>query len=99
MEESKELQTRNPSKSEIGKRLTEEGRAYFCSELVTKAYKVCGLLNESILDQACSNFLPGDWSSNKNSIQLTNGAKLGPEQMIFSGNIWDAEESTGEKGK
>ena len=79
--------TRQPSKSEIRKRLTEEGRAYFCSELIVKAYKVCGLLNENILDQACSNFLPGDWGSNKNCIQLINGAKLGPEEMIFGGDI------------
>lgn len=79
--------------------MTEEGRAYFCSELVTKAYKVCGLLHESILDQACSNFLPGDWDSTKNSIKLVDGAKLGPEQMIFSGNIWGAEATVGEKGK
>ena len=91
--------TRPKSKSEKSDRLTEEGRAYFCSELVTKAYKVCGLLDESILDQACSNFLPGDWSSQKNSIKLIDGAKLGPEEMIFSGNIWDAQKSTGEKGK
>ena len=79
--------------------MTEEGRAYFCSELVTKAFKVCGLLDESMLSQACSNFLPADWSSDKNSIKLINGAKLGPEQMIFSGNIWDAEASAQEKGK
>lgn len=90
---------REPTNSEIRKRLTEEGRAYFCSELVTKAYKVCGLLHESMLDEACSNFTPGDWDSTKNNVKLVSGAKLGQEQMIFSGDIWNVEASIGAKGK
>ena len=51
------------------------------------------------MDQACSNFLPGDWDSTRNSIKLVSGAKLGPEEMVLGGNIWDVEESIGEKGK
>ena len=63
-EESKG-ETRDPSKSEIQRkvRLTEEGRGFFCSELVAKAYKVCGIMSDEIMDEASSNFLPGDLSS------------------------------------
>ena len=42
-------------------KLIEDGRAFFCSELVVKAYKCCGILQQT--DEACSNFLPGDLSS------------------------------------
>ena len=79
-------------------RLTEEGRGYFCSELVVKAYKVCGILSDELMEAASSNFLPGDWSSDKDSIKLAEGASLGPEQLIFSGGMWEAEADTGEKG-
>ena len=96
-EESK-AKGRDPSKSELQRevRLTEEGRGYFCSELVVKAYKVCGILSDALKDEASSNFLPGDWSSAKDSVKLVEGASLGTEQLIFSGGMWEAEaEETG----
>ena len=42
-------------------KLVEEGRPFFCSELVVKAYKLCGIMQQT--DQACSNFLPAHLSS------------------------------------
>ena len=63
-------------------KLIEDGRAFFCSELVVKAYKCCGILQET--DEACSNFLPGDLSSTKEKLNLVNGAKLGKEHLLFT---------------
>ena len=47
-------------------RLVEEGRAFFCSELVAKAYKVCGIMQYT--EEACANFLPCDWQSSKQTV-------------------------------
>ena len=63
-----------------------------------KAFKVCGLLAEDLMDEASSNFLPGDLGSEKNLLKLIPEASLGREQLIFSGGMWNAEEDTGEKG-
>lgn len=41
-------------------RLVEEGRAFFCSELVAKCWKVCGIMKPT--EQASSNFLPSNFS-------------------------------------
>ena len=50
--------------SEVDKmRLVEEGRGFFCSELVVKAYKCVGLFES---DESCANFLPGDLTAAKN---------------------------------
>lgn len=42
-------------------KLLEDDRAFFCSELVIKAFKVCGIMAET--KESCSNFLPVDLSS------------------------------------
>lgn len=44
-------------------RMVEEGRAFFCSELVAKCWKVCGVMKPT--DQASSNFLPVNFSQHK----------------------------------
>jgi hypothetical protein len=41
--------------------LVDKDRTFFCSELVAKAYKVCGIMVPT--DEASSNFLPVDFSS------------------------------------
>ena len=71
----------NNSEAEEAK-LIEDGRALFCSELVVKAYKCCGLLQQT--DEACSNFLPADLSSMKDKLNLVEGAKLGKEILLFT---------------
>ena len=57
-------------------RLIEEGRAFFCSELVMKALKCVGLIQSN---EACTNWLPADLTSVKNRLNLVEGATLGPE--------------------
>ena len=70
----------------------QEGRGFFCSELVIKAFKVCGILSNEQMDEASSNWLPGDLASDKNKLKLIEGASLGPEQLVFSGGMWEKEE-------
>lgn len=62
--------------------MIEEGRAFFCSELVAKAYKCCGIMRPT--NEACSNFLPGDMTTAKNKLLLVPEATLGTEQLIFT---------------
>ena len=76
-------------------KLVEEGRAFFCSELVVKAFKCCGILQET--DAACSNFLPGDLVSGKNSLNLVDGASLGNEQLIFTETMFKQQQESEEK--
>ena len=55
-------------KEEIkNERLVEEGRAFFCSELVAKAYKCVKIMRQTDnqLNAACSNYLPVHWTSEK----------------------------------
>ena len=65
-----------------------EKRAFFCSELIAKAFKECGLLNT---DDACCQFMPADFAKKQGGskkLKLEKGAKLGDEQMI----MFDEEE-------
>ena len=77
--------------SDIAKaKLVENGRAFFCSELVVKAFKCCGIMQQT--NEACSNFLPGDMSSAKNRLNLVDGATLGPEELIFTETMFNAQQ-------
>lgn len=67
-------------------RLVEQGRAFFCSELVAKAFKCVGLMKPT--DEACSNFLPCDFMSNSGKLQLVDGATLGSERLIFTDTMF-----------
>lgn len=67
----------DPNSNEAKAKMIEDGRAFFCSELVAKAYKCCGIMKRT--NEACSNFLPGDMASAKNKLDLVNGASLAPE--------------------
>ena len=62
-------------------KLIDEDRAFFCSELVVKVLKVCGIMAET--KEASSNFLPGDFTEAANKIKLVEGAQFGPEQFII----------------
>ena len=46
----------------------EEGRTFYCSELVIKIYKICGILEPT--EESCKNFWPSHLSSNSNKIKL-----------------------------
>ena len=52
--------------NEEGKETIDKGRTFFCSELVAKAYKMCEIMKPT--DQACSNFLPCDFSTAKTTL-------------------------------
>ena len=47
-------------------RLVEEGRAFFCSELVAKCWKVCGVMKPT--EEACSNYFPVHFTTSKQTI-------------------------------
>lgn len=52
-------------------------------------------MSPELAEEASSNFLPGDWSSEKNSIKLVQNATLQPEQLIFSGGMYIPKEHDG----
>lgn len=54
--------------------LVDKDRTFFCSELVAKCYKVCGIMQPTELSS--TNFFPSDFGSDKNKLQLVDGAKL-----------------------
>ena len=72
----------------LGRRQTEldpmalmQGRTFFCSELVAKAYKYAGIMAPT--DTASSNFKPSNFSStNDQLIKLVEGASLTREILI-----------------
>jgi len=61
-------------------KLVEEDRNFFCSELIAKCYKVCGIMKPT--DEASSNFLPIDFTTQSDRLKLVDGAKLGSETNI-----------------
>ena len=48
--------------------MIEEGRTFYCSELVIKIYKVCGILEPT--EESSKNFYPHHLSSNSNKVIL-----------------------------
>ena len=69
-------------KRETDRNLEEDlsSRQFFCSELIAKAYKRCGILKS---DVASCQFLPGDFSSKSDKLSLTEGAKLEEEILLM----------------
>jgi len=61
--------------------VVEDDRTFFCSELVAKAFKVCGVMDNS--EEACSNFLPSHFSTNAFNIPLEKGINIESEQLIY----------------
>lgn len=58
-------------------KIVEDDRTFFCSELVAKAYKVCGIMAPT--DEASSNFLPIDFTTEGKRLKLVPGASLDNE--------------------
>ncbi|CAD8099254.1 unnamed protein product [Paramecium sonneborni] len=56
----------------------EQKRSFFCSELVAKAYKVIGLLDQG---KSCTQYYPKDFSQEK-ELELLQGATLSPEYLV-----------------
>ena len=62
--------------------MIDEGRTFHCSELVTKAYKCCGITKETTRSSA--RYLPGDLSIENNSLNLIAEAELSPEIFVIT---------------
>ena len=58
----------NNAEEEGRAKLLEDGRAFFCSELVVKAWKICQIMIEN--NEACSNFLPADLAQGRERFEL-----------------------------
>jgi hypothetical protein len=64
------------------KQFIEENRTFFCSELVAKAFKTLGIIEND--DTACSSFLPSHFSScNDKLLKYTQGTSLTDEMQII----------------
>ena len=72
----------NEEESKGGERLVEEGRAFFSSELVTKAYKCAEIMQPTA--KHSSNFLPVTWTSDK-AFKLVERAHVGLRSMAPMG--------------
>ena len=72
------------------RRLTEPGRDFFCSELVAKAYKCVNIMKPT--EEASSNFLPADLTSDKQRLKLIKGAILKREKIILSEGMYRDDE-------
>ncbi|CAD8084441.1 unnamed protein product [Paramecium primaurelia] len=57
----------------------EKKRSYFCSELVAKAYKEMGLLDQV---KSSTQYYPNDFTQEK-QLQLLQGATLSPEYLVI----------------
>lgn len=70
------------STDENQRQLIEEERTFFCSELVAKAFKVLGIIEDD--ETASSSFLPGHFSHlNDKLVKYTKGTKLEDEVQIL----------------
>ncbi len=58
----------------------DETRTFFCSELIAKAYKVLGIIEDD--DKASSNFFPGSFSSKSSALKFKSGMYLEQELNI-----------------
>ena len=73
------------SKTEaVEKNLTEKDRAYTAVELVTKACKVCEIMENT--EKHSSTFTTADWTFKTQKIPLIDGASLSPEIEIVISN-------------
>lgn len=60
----------------------EEGRTFFCSELVAKAYKVLGIIEDD--DTSCTQFYPVHFSQEGDHfLKVTKDTEIGPEMQII----------------
>ena len=59
----------------------DEDRTFFCSELVAKCFKVCGIMED--VEDASSNFFPGHFASDQWTIPLKDGVQAIEERTII----------------
>ena len=68
------------SKACLERLFIEEDRTFFCSELIAKAFKVLGIIEDD--DIACSQYFPGSFSSKSSSLKFVPGMQLEAELNI-----------------
>lgn len=57
-------------------------RTFFCSELVAKAFKILGILEND--DKSSAKYFPGDFSmKQEGNMNLTRGTTVDPELMVI----------------
>ena len=62
--------------------LVDETRTFFCSELVAKAFKIAGVLEDD--DTACSRFMPASFSAKgQNFLKLNKGVEIEEELLVL----------------
>ena len=67
---SDQLSQEEESKTGIERVFVEEDRTFFCSELIAKAYKVLGIIED---DKASCKYYPGSFSSKSTSLKFVQG--------------------------
>ena len=69
----------------------EEGRKFFCSELIAKCYKECNISPPSTTHSSSIN--PSDFAERaKNPFPLVENAKLGPEMCIVTETMFNNQQ-------
>ena len=64
------------------RKLIAETRSFFCSELVAKAFKILGVIEND--DTNCASFFPHHFSAiGDKSFKFTKGTKVQEEQSII----------------
>ena len=58
----------------------DEERTFFCSELIAKAYKVLGVIEDC--KRSCANYYPSSFSSKDQDLELMPGMHLEQELNI-----------------
>jgi hypothetical protein len=63
-----------------------QDRKFFCSELVAKCFKVCGIMEQT--QEASGNFLPADFSQQKDRLKLVNCRFSDQKQILLNKSIF-----------
>ena len=62
--------------------VVDESRTFFCSELVAKAFKIAGVLEDD--DTACSRFMPASFSAKgQHFLKLKEGTEIEEEMLVL----------------
>lgn len=65
-----------------GRKYVETGRTFFCSELVAKAFKIMGVIEDD--EMSCTQFYPHHFSEKgQDFLRVTHGCKIHPEIQII----------------
>jgi uncharacterized protein YycO len=66
----------------VERKYVEADRTFFCSELIAKAYKVLGIIEDD--DRSCAKFYPSSFSSKQGELKFTSpNIYLEPELNII----------------